>query len=396
MNRLPSTNKTIKRKKLTAAALLLAIANISHASAWDDFWTSAAKTLPAGVYAESDSADENPGYFSKTWDGLKTIVVKGNTGLLVPVYTIHPAWDYPNRREENGYTWGGGISSNYIDDRGNRRIVYAMAFSDSHNDIEPFLGYAWLSRWKLGTSPLHLEAGYTLGLTFRADYDWLPIPAPLPLLGVGTDNLTFYGTYVPGANIFFFFGNLVFDDKSFSYSELPEESKFNNRILIYGGGGWQKTDMRGVGGTTITSNGGWTTGGRYFFTKNWAFDFNVIQSKHDLKNHDSKYGSYKLTGYNFAAQYHFLAGQNASLYAGVGFGFYRLNNLKLADGWSSRKNSFTPIIQVGGTVALTKHIHLTGGLDLAFPRFRGHDPEGNRFSARPSPATFKVALGFAF
>lgn len=379
-----------KTKALLALLPLVAFPSIASSSGWDSFWSAIGETLPASV------SDSDEGYFSKTWDGLKTIMRDGNTGLLVPAYTIHPAWDYPNRRQENGYTWGGGISSNYIDARGNRRILYAMAFSDSHNIIEPFMGYAWLARWKLGASPLHLETGYTLGLTARADYRWVPIPAPLPLLGVGTDNLTFYGTYVPGANIFFFFGNLVFSDKSFSNSELPEESRFNNRVMLYGGGGWQKTDMNGLGGASVSSNPAWTAGARVFLTKNWAIDANVIQSKHNLKYFGQKIGSYKLTGYSLALQYHFLASKDVSLYAGIGAGFFRLNNLQQNSGWHSRKNAFSPVIQIGATFALTKHIQLTGGLDMAFPRYKGRNPYGETYSLRPSPATFKAAIGITF
>ena len=119
-----------KTKALLALLPLVAFPSIASSSGWDSFWSAIGETLPASV------SDSDEGYFSKTWDGLKTIMRDGNTGLLVPAYTIHPAWDYPNRRQENGYTWGGGISSNYIDARGNRRILYAMAFSDSHNIIE--------------------------------------------------------------------------------------------------------------------------------------------------------------------------------------------------------------------------------------------------------------------
>ena len=146
---------------------------------------------------------------------MKTIISEGSSGLLLPAYTIHPGYAYKTekRHNENGYTWGGGISRNFIDSRGNRRIMYAMAFSDSHNNFEPFMGYGWLSRWRLGSTPFYAEAGYTIGLTARGDYKWIPFPAPLPLVGVGTDNFSIYGTYVPFSDIFFFFANMTFDDR---------------------------------------------------------------------------------------------------------------------------------------------------------------------------------------
>lgn len=166
--------------------------------------------------------------------------------------------------------------------------------------------------------------------------------------------------------------------------------------MLYGGGGWQKTDMNGIGGASVSSNPAWTAGARVFLTKNWAIDANVIQSKHNLKYFGQKIGSYKLTGYSLALQYHFLAFKDVSLYAGIGAGFFRLNNLQQNPGWHSRKNAFSPVIQIGATFALTKHIQLTGGLDMAFPRYKGRNPYGETYSLRPSPATFKAAIGITF
>lgn len=141
------------------------IAIASSASAEDSgrsVWEAIVDTLPAGVVSEENSSGS---YLSDTWVGMKTIISEGSSGLLLPAYTIHPGYAYKTekRHNENGYTWGGGISRNFIDSRGNRRIMYAMAFSDSHNNFEPFMGYGWLSRWRLGSTPFYAEAGYTIG-----------------------------------------------------------------------------------------------------------------------------------------------------------------------------------------------------------------------------------------
>ena len=211
---LHSIEKVVKNKIIRTifGAGLIAIA--SSASAEDSgrsVWEAIVDTLPAGMVSEENSSGS---YLSDTWVGMKTIISEGSSGLLLPAYTIHPGYAYKTekRHNENGYTWGGGISRNFIDSRGNRRIMYAMAFSDSHNNFEPFMGYGWLSRWRLGSTPFYAEAGYTIGLTARGDYKWIPFPAPLPLLGVGTDNFSIYGTYVPFSDIFFFFANMTFDE----------------------------------------------------------------------------------------------------------------------------------------------------------------------------------------
>ena len=54
------------------------------------------------------------------------------------------------------------------------------------------------------------------------------------------------------------------------------------------------------------------------------------------------------------------------------------------------------VIQAGGTVAITRNLHVTGGMDLGFPRYKAHSPTDDSFSMRPSPVTFKLALGLAF
>lgn len=53
------------------------------------------------------------------------------------------------------------------------------------------------------------------------------------------------------------------------------------------------------------------------------------------------------------------------------------------------------MVQAGVTYAVTKNLHITGGVDLAFPRYETHTADTS-YSMRPSPATFKVAVGLAF
>lgn len=71
-----------KTKALLALLPLVAFPSIAFSAGWDSFWSAIGETLPASV------SDSDEGYFSKTWDGLKTIMRDGNTGLLVPAYTM--------------------------------------------------------------------------------------------------------------------------------------------------------------------------------------------------------------------------------------------------------------------------------------------------------------------
>lgn len=379
--------------KILAACGLSLICTVSSAEGRSPL-TAILDTLPAG--AVSDGEEE--GYFTDTWKGFKKIISQGQSGLLMPAYTIHPGWAYKaiKRHHENGYTWGGGISKNLIDNRGNRRIVYAMAFSDSHNNIEPFVGYGWLSRWKMGTSPLHFEAGYTIGLTARGDYKWIPFPAPLPLIGLGTDKVSFYGTFVPFSDIFFFFGNVVLEDRTLAPASFNSDEPLSNRVLLYAGGAWQKTTQKGMPlPSSVNSKGGYNVGARFFFTPSWAFDVSYTRSGIHTVTTTQRVASYKLSALTFAFQYHFRASQSLSLYSGIGAGYYRTDDRWLDPGWSAKKHAFTPVVQAGLTYALHKNLHITGGMELGFPRLKTRSPDGS-FSMRPSPVTFKVDAGLAF
>lgn len=88
--------------------------------------------------------------------------------------------------------------------------------------------------------------------------------------------------------------------------------------------------------------------------------------------------------------------ERVKLYAGVGAGYFRSDQQDFKEGWGAKKDIFTPVIQAGGTVAITRNLHVTGGMDLGFPRYKAHSPTDDSFSMRPSPVTFKLALGLAF
>ncbi|WP_232256424.1 hypothetical protein [Caballeronia glathei] len=55
---------------------------------------------------------------------------------------------YDNTSHLNANSWRGGAGKHWTDENGNDDILFAMAFSDSHNHIEPIAGYArqWFTR----------------------------------------------------------------------------------------------------------------------------------------------------------------------------------------------------------------------------------------------------------
>ena len=124
------------KRKLALAAMLAAFT----LPAWADGFLSSAlsainETTPAGMVSQDSREDGVGGWFRDQGRGFSNIVKQGNTAIVLPVYTEHPAWDYNNRHQENGLTWGGGIARTFVDSRGNERLAYAVAFSDSHYEL---------------------------------------------------------------------------------------------------------------------------------------------------------------------------------------------------------------------------------------------------------------------
>lgn len=90
-----------------------------------------------------------------------------------------------------------------------------MAFKDSFNKWEPIGGYGWEATWRpLEGSDFHWGAGYTVGVTMRDNWRYIPIPVILPMASVGYGPLTLQMTYIPGTydngNVYFAWLRLQF------------------------------------------------------------------------------------------------------------------------------------------------------------------------------------------
>lgn len=120
--------------------------------------------------------------------------------MFVPVNTWHNRKMYDKEKTDsyNEMPWGMGIGKHVYQDN-IMRGLYVMAFSDSHGKVEPIVGY--LRQWNYyidSDKDFSVGAGYTLGVTFRDDYNYLPIPAPLPIFGIQYGKLSVQATYIPG------------------------------------------------------------------------------------------------------------------------------------------------------------------------------------------------------
>lgn len=159
-----------------------------------------------GIASTGAAADVQTGM-----ETLKDIWSNGKTELYIPLRTHHirSAYDPGKIASFNENPWGLGLGKGLTDGAGNWRGLYAMAFRDSHNDLEPTAGYAYLK--KLGNAGnFHVSAGFTGFVTAREDiYHYLPIPGVLPLASLEFHKASLMTTFLPGrhnnGNIFFIF-----------------------------------------------------------------------------------------------------------------------------------------------------------------------------------------------
>ncbi len=110
---------------------------------------------------------------------------------------------------------GAGFGVSRWDDKGNWHGLYLMAFKDSFNKWEPIGGYGWEKTWRpLADDNFHLGLGYTLGVTARDNWNYIPIPVILPLASIGYGPATFQMTYIPGTynngNVYFAWARFQF------------------------------------------------------------------------------------------------------------------------------------------------------------------------------------------
>ena len=368
------------RKSAVASACCLSLFSVGASAG---FWDEVAQTLPGGIATSSD------GFFSAQLSGAREIMDNGRDGIAFGIYTEHPRFDYDNRDEENMWPFGGGVLRTVIDDRGNERSLFALVFSDSHYYPEPTFGYSWVARYPV-SEKFHVGAGYLLGFTFREDFNWLPCPMPLPVIKAGTDDVGVYMTYIPITNVFFFYGTVTTDSKENRLFPTLAGSAFANKTEIYGAWMREKTDSATEQGFMVTSDTGVMMGIRHFVANNWAIDVNYTESEHDTK-YQGQRTAYDHKVYSAALQYHVNLSRSLRAHAGLGIGYGKWE----AKQGSQSEDSVFPVVQLGGTWAVTEHTRLLGGINLSFPRYHNLAPEGD-VMFRPSPAHMYIGAGIAF
>ncbi len=133
---------------------------------------------------------------------IKQIWVDGTNDLYFSGYAWHNRYVYsPEKIDKyNELAWGGGLGKGYFDEKGNWQGLYAFAFLDSHKNVEPVAGYAYLKVFPL-PEQLKGGVGYTILVTGRPDLNkGIPFPGVLPLAFLFYKKATLAATYIPGFN----------------------------------------------------------------------------------------------------------------------------------------------------------------------------------------------------
>jgi len=161
--------------------------------------------IPTASFAEGPV---NNGIGPRIQDALSQTWQSPNYELYIPVNTWHNRHFYSDEKIDsfNEHPWGLGIGKYRFDEDGDWHALYAMAFMDSHNYLQPVAGYGFEKIWR-PADDVRLGVGYTVGLTARQDMYYLPIPGILPLVSAEYKSIAVQSTYVPGGNGY---GNILF------------------------------------------------------------------------------------------------------------------------------------------------------------------------------------------
>lgn len=132
---------------------------------------------------------------------VNQIWTKGDNELYIPAYAWHNRYTYSQRRLDtyNENPWGGGMGKSFYDTDGDWHALYAFAFLDSHKNVEPVAGYAFVKMLSF-TQHARAGAGFALLVTARPDiFHNIPFPGILPWVSLNYRKASIGATYIPGA-----------------------------------------------------------------------------------------------------------------------------------------------------------------------------------------------------
>lgn len=159
--------------------------------------------LAAGSPAtqQSSTLNDNGNLWQRLVRNISLVWDSPNQELYIPLNTWHNRWTYDDDKIEsyNERPWGIGYGKYRYDEDNNWHAVYAMTFMDSHNKVEPIIGYGYQKMWIPGEiDGWRFGIGFTASITARHEYYYIPIPLPLPLFSIEYNKFSLQSTYIPG------------------------------------------------------------------------------------------------------------------------------------------------------------------------------------------------------
>lgn len=149
----------------------------------------------------SASCDNWPKWTQHACQRFHQILDDGSNELYLTGYAWHNRYTYDRERLNtyNENAWGGGFGKGFFDEDGDWHGLSAIAFLDSHKNVQPAAGYTFL---KMLPGPFDLKVGLggSVLMTARPDiFNNIPFPGVLPWLSLNYKHLWLQATYVPGA-----------------------------------------------------------------------------------------------------------------------------------------------------------------------------------------------------
>lgn len=171
---------------------------------------------PLVACAADTSCDYKWNWVSSACQRVTRVAKDGTWDLYLTGYGWHID-GYDESGNINPNSWGGGAGKHWTDANGNQDILFGLVFLDSHEHIQPIVGYArqWYTKPVLGG--LSLGGGYFLGITARSDIaHYLPVPLALPIGSVRYQRASIMATWIPRipsiskGDVAFFWGRYEF------------------------------------------------------------------------------------------------------------------------------------------------------------------------------------------
>jgi palmitoyl transferase len=172
---------------------------------------------PSFAVEATSECQKWPSWSKHACHRLHQIWEQGHNELFFSGYAWHNRYRYDQDRigRYNELAWGGGLGKGFYDEDGDWHGLAAIAFLDSHKNLEPAAGYTFLKVYH-ANDYTRLGAGFALLVTSRPDiFHSIPFPGILPWFTFNYRQASVCLSYVPGprnvGNVLFILGKWTFE-----------------------------------------------------------------------------------------------------------------------------------------------------------------------------------------